>query len=147
MKIAQRRSLQSHLQAKYRFGSGRAFLLDCGFNANGPCIIPVRSVGAFSVPFGGILLSLLGGDCGEDLMTLDRRKNKRAIRAAKLRPQTSRKKMSDTSTNNNEHIERASESGRKVADEATRAGAGQCLFYMTNGRQAAPAPYTFGCLG
>ena len=54
-------------------------------------------------------------------MTLDRRKNKRAIRAAKLRPQTSRKKMSDTSTNNNEHIERASESGRKVADEATRA--------------------------
>lgn len=42
MKIAQRRSLKSHLQAKYRFGSGRAFLLDCGFNANGPCIIPVR---------------------------------------------------------------------------------------------------------
>src|SRR6476660_10170776 len=87
MKIAQRRSLKSHLQAKYRFGSGRAFLLDCGFNANGPCIIPVWAVGPFSVPFGGILLSLLGGECGEDLMTLDRRKNKRAIRAAKLRSQ------------------------------------------------------------
>src|SRR6476620_4795383 len=114
MKIAQRRSLKSHLQAKYRFGSGRAFLLDCGFNANGPCIIPVWAVGPFSVPFGGILLSLLGGDCGEDLMTLDRRKNKRAIRAAKLRPQTSRKKMSDTSTNNNEHIERAVSPGGKL---------------------------------
>jgi hypothetical protein len=68
-------------------------------------------------------------------MTLDRRKNKRAIRAAKLRSETSRKKMSDTSTNN-EHIERASESGRKVADEATRAGADVARRGAETARQA-----------
>ena len=51
-------------------------------------------------------------------MTLDRRKNKRAGRAAKLQSQTSRMEMSDTSTSNNEHIEPATESGKKVADEA-----------------------------
>jgi phasin family protein len=57
-------------------------------------------------------------------MTLDRRKSKRAGRAAKLRPQTGGTEVSDTSTSNNEHIEQVTtESGRKVADEATRASA------------------------
>jgi len=44
--------------------------------------------------------------------------------------------MSDTSTNNNEHIERASESGRKVADEATRAGADVARRGAETARQA-----------
>src|SRR3954454_20704849 len=56
-------------------------------------------------------------------MTLDRRKNKRAGRAAKLGSQTSRMDMSETPTSNNEHIEPATESGKEVADEATRASA------------------------
>jgi hypothetical protein len=56
-------------------------------------------------------------------MTLDPRKNKRAGEAAKLRSQTNRMKMSDTFTGNDEHIECAAESGRKVATEATRASA------------------------
>jgi phasin family protein len=72
-------------------------------------------------------------------MTLDRRKNKRAGRAAKLGSQTSRMDMSETSTSNNEHIEPATESGKEVADEATRASANIALREAETAQQSSDA--------
>jgi len=56
-------------------------------------------------------------------MTLNQRKNKRAGRTSKVRSQTSRMEMPDTSSSNNEHVERATEAGVKTAGEATHMGA------------------------
>jgi phasin family protein len=72
-------------------------------------------------------------------MTLDRRKNKRAGRAAKLGSQTGRMDMSETSTSNNEHIEPATESGKEVADEATRASANIALREAETAQQSSDA--------